>query len=152
MEALGAPKRETFVKFLSPDGMFSKSKSYPVEHRDPYKIPTTHDVLGIQFYDVISQEIQVGDDEIVLLKSGLHNPSPLYFLRGKLLHITEIEQQYPTDITAIANMRKYEKNRAVKFGTFYAPFEPTDKNQFLKDYISRTHNGEKPEGDERKVE
>lgn len=110
------------------------------ESRDPYLHQTMEDVVGLQFYDIYSTEIEV-DGQTVVLESKEQNVSPIYYIRGKLLHITEIEKD-PGAAIAATNMRKYDKTKAVKYGSAYYPFEPEDI--FLKDYVRRTNNGRQP--------
>lgn len=141
---LTEPKRKTYVALYAPNGQFSQSKHFEVDHRDPYKVPTTPEIFAVQFYDIIEVELE-DNGKFYTLQTKEVDPSPLTFIRGKVMHRTEIEEQYPDSVNTIQNMERFNTTRAVKFGSIFLPFIDSDRNIFLKDYVHRTDNGTKPE-------
>jgi len=127
---------------------YTSLAQYKVKTRNPYELPTPPEVVHIQFYDIIKVIIQEEDKQYTLELEI--NSSPITYIRGKKMHISDIQKLYPNvpgvdyPDFVIKQMEGQGYTSAIIFNGISYGFDKT--RRFVKDYVRRTENGRKPEG------
>lgn len=129
----------TYVVHVIPTSQtLSQTRHFVVDHRNPYLLETPDDVVAVQFYDMYEAETEDG----IELSSKEVNVSPLYFIRGKVIHLQDALRDHGVPDAVKTNALRYDVNRLIKFGGFYTRLD--DADIYLKDYVSHTNNGRNP--------
>ena len=136
----------TMLRVYVPHNQYSRAFDFKWEgERDPLNVDVPN--LGaeannsdfeypfaFQFYSVAHMVVEPaeGSDEVMMETPG-YNPSPMYYIRGRVLHLEQIREKYLNHEQAIANLERFEHKHAVKDGSRYYPFtKGTD--QFIQQY------------------
>lgn len=114
---------------LHTTGLYSRGIDYTVEVADPAQIDMTRfpdETFAITFYNFFYTEIEEGG-VIYPLKSDEFNPSPVIFLKGRLMDRQAIAEDYP-DMAAniIKHMNDGDLNYTVLFAGKFKPFGKSD--------------------------
>lgn len=97
----------------------------PATNIDELDIPDN--AFAFIFFDVIEVKVK-RNGEIIKLKSGHINVSPMHYYGGRIMTLKEVEAKMPHDKTLILNMKDNNWKRVIKCRTGnFLPFSDKDK-------------------------
>jgi hypothetical protein len=138
-------QKKTAVRAILPTtGIYSRGIDYQVSSRNPNEIDLNEippETFAITFYDFFYTEVE--EDGIVYpLKSEEFNPSPVIFLKGRLMDREQIASDYPDMATNIVRqMNEFNLNYSVLVDGKFKVFNNTDIFWPREDHKQKYLNG-----------
>lgn len=108
--------KKHYVEFFYSGDLYNETFSEEIKSRDPEKVKVPDGIFGFQFFDIVSDKVEIDDEKIELSSEHL-NISPMYYYGGCIYTEAEVVATVPNNEIILRYMQENGWKKVIKIRT-----------------------------------